>query len=696
VSINDDSELQDEIGSPSPASKNKRVKSSSPEVAVPVSVVVLSKDEPALATTLDLLRPQCVALGAECIVVDASNGRLDYIRDDHPWVRWIHYSGPFWRSSTIPHQRNVGCRAAAGEVIAFCDCGGEPQVDWLKSLTDPIISGQRTLVCGPIFAKGASGVFPVMNDFADDEILPSAPTGNMAFLKSVFHQVNGFDERLYYGSDFDFVWRCADAQNPCHQVRAAAMVMDWGSASQTFRRSWRYGRGWTRLFKLHPERRDWMVRNSPERVAYPLWILLGPPLIIASRRSKFRWLPAAWLGFLAIPYWRHRKYPSPRAVVADHIIGGVSVLDEASRQLVGEVAPIVFLPHDETPYLRLLADALKEQGVPVSYWRGPTKSETLNILLGPLWMAILAWRGARVIHIHWTYGFSRSSGPVGGRLARMWFDVFLRVAHRLGVKIVWTAHNILPHEPVFDDDIAARRVLVERCDAVIALSVHGAEEVSARFGASNVTIVPHGPLGLPASKVGREVGREILGIGERPCFSFFGNLRPYKGVETLIGAAKLIGPDVAVRIIGRGEPKYVDELERKILVANAAGADIRLEARWQSESELADYLAASDFCVFPFDHAENSGSVLLALTTGVPVIIPDLPSLGHLSNPGVLYYDSADPVFALSDTMKAAASLSDLKRIELGDAGREWTSCFEWAEIAEQTAKVYAQAMLSK
>ena len=116
-----------------------------------------------------------------------------------------------------------------------------------------------------------------------------------------------------------------------------------------------------------------------------------------------------------------------------------------------------------------------------------------------------------------------------------------------------------------------------------------------------------------------------------------------------------------------------------------------MEAHWQSESELADFLAASDFCVFPFDRVENSGSVLLSLATGVPVIIPDLPSLEHLANPGVLYYDASDPVFALSDVMRTAAGLSGTKREELGDAGKEWMSSFEWAEIAAATARVYAQ-----
>src|ERR1700733_14812066 len=103
-----------------------------------ISVVVLSKDELDLEYTLELLQPQCESLDAECIVVDASEHRLESIHQAHPWVTWINYSGPVWRSSTIPHQRNVGCRAASGDIIAFCDAGGEPDVDWLRTITAPL------------------------------------------------------------------------------------------------------------------------------------------------------------------------------------------------------------------------------------------------------------------------------------------------------------------------------------------------------------------------------------------------------------------------------------------------------------------------------------------------------------------------------------------------------------------------------
>ncbi|HEV3311186.1 MAG TPA: glycosyltransferase, partial [Chloroflexota bacterium] len=642
-----------------------------------ISVVVLSKDEPELALTLDLLRPQCAALNAECIVVDASERRLESIRLAHPWVVWMDYSGPFWRSSTIPHQRNVGCRAASGDIIAFCDAGGEPDADWLATITAPLSGGTRTLVCGPVFAKRV-GVYSVINDALDGEIVHSVPTGNMAFLKTVFSQMNGFNEQLFYGSDLDFSWRCADAGHPCYQVRAAGMVMDFGDSPLTMRRSWRYGRAWIRLWDLHPDRHSWIIKNAPERVIYPVWILLGPLSLLAAMSRKLRWAPLAWLGLLGLLLIRNRKAPGTYRVVVDHIVGGASTLNEAARRISGDVSPVVFLPEDETNYLRRLSDALSSEGVPVSLWKEPTRSGTINLLLGPLWILLLGWRGVKVLHIHWTYKFSPSSDAILGRLARWWFGVFLASAHAAGVKIVWTAHNLLPHEPVFDDDIAARKMLAAQADAVIALSPHGAEEISELFGATNVTVIPLGPLDLPASPAGRDNARQALGVEGRMCFTFFGYLRPYKGIEDLIVAAERLGPDIAVIITGQCDADYVAKLASMVAVANAAGADVHFDPRWRSEDELADILAASDVCVFPFVRIDNSGSALLAQASGLPIIIPDLASLQHLDNPGVLRFDHTDPVSSLKDAMANAAKMDQAELGSLGQAAREWAAALNW------------------
>jgi glycosyltransferase involved in cell wall biosynthesis len=658
-------------------------------------VVVLSKDELELAGTLDMLRPQCESLGAQCVVVDASEHRLEAIHEAHPWVTWIDYSGPFWRSSTIPHQRNVGCRAAKGDIIAFCDAGGEPVADWLATITAPLLNGTRTYVCGPVHSKRV-GVYSVINDAADGEVVPSAPSGNIAFLKTMFTQVNGFDERLFYGSDVEFTWRCASAGHPCYQVRDAVMNMDFGSSSLSMRRSWRYGRAFFRMWQLHPERRLWTAKHSPERVFYPVWILLGPLSFLAATSRKLRWAPLAWVGIIGLLLVRNRKAPSTFRVVADHVVGGVSTLNEAARHISGDVPPVIFFPTNRTTYLGPLSEALKSEGTPISLWREPTRSATINILLGPLWIFLLAWRGVKIIHIHWTYTLSPSSGPLLGRLARWWFGVFLASAHAAGVKIVWTVHNVLPHEPVFDDDMAARKVLATQADAIIALSPHGAQEVSELFGATNITVIPLGPLDLPPSHGNRNSTREALGVDDRTCFTFFGFLRPYKGVETLIAAAERLGPDVAVLIAGEGDTDYVAKLAKLVTAANAAGADIHFEPRWRSDEELADLLAASDVGVFPFVRVDNSASVLVAQASGLPIIISDTESLRHIDNAGVWRFDPTDPETALQEAMESAAKMDHAELAALGRIARESTLDLTWSEIADATTAVYAQTVRGK
>ena len=76
----------------------------------------------------------------------------------------------------------------------------------------------------------------------------------------------------------------------------------------------------------------------------------------------------------------------------------------------------------------------------------------------------------KIIHIHWTYSFSPSSGALLGRIARWWFNIFLISAHAAGVKVVWTAHNVLPHEAVFDDDHLLRRLRVPRDRAATSVA----------------------------------------------------------------------------------------------------------------------------------------------------------------------------------------------------------------------------------
>jgi hypothetical protein len=80
-----------------------------------ISIVVISKDEPALDATLTDLAAQVGQLGqaAEIVVVDASGTRLDSIRRRHQGeARWVAFQQPAGVAVSIPHQRNAGVREA--------------------------------------------------------------------------------------------------------------------------------------------------------------------------------------------------------------------------------------------------------------------------------------------------------------------------------------------------------------------------------------------------------------------------------------------------------------------------------------------------------------------------------------------------------------------------------------------------------
>lgn len=303
-----------------------------------ISVVLLSKDEPQLERSLELLRPQCEALGAECVVIDASEHRLDAIRDRHSWVNWHSYQGPFWRRSTIPHQRNVGVRVARGGIIAFCDAGGEPGPDWLAALVAPILSSEAQYVCGPIRSIAISN-YTAINDVADGVVVDAPPTANVAFTRDTFNLVQGFDQRYYYGSDVDFAYRLSLRGVQCKNVAAAVMGMNWGPVSTSLKRAWRYGRAWPRAFRFQPGRRAQLIRHSPERLVYSGWIVgLLPALLMGL---IVHWAVLAAYGLIPIALlMKNVRAESPWRVVLVHFIEGAAGIFELVSGWIGEVPPI--------------------------------------------------------------------------------------------------------------------------------------------------------------------------------------------------------------------------------------------------------------------------------------------------------------------------------------------------------------------
>jgi len=288
-----------------------------------VSIVVISRDEPALATTLEALHPLLGDTVDEVVVVDASAGRVDVIRDAHPWVTWLPFVRTPGSGVTIPEQRNVGVAAAIGDVIVFTDCGCVPTEGWLERLLLPILVDGEQVVCGRTGSLGKSlydGIPAGSSIESPPDYVEECPTINMAFRRGAFGLIDGFDESFQYGSDIDFSWRLRSAGILIRYVPDAIVVHDWGDTSRQTRRALQYGRARAHLYRKHPNRIPHMVRADPIVAAYPLF-LLGLPVTF-----RWRWYPM----LLAIPLFRNRRN-QPVRVVADHLWFGFGVLQELAN-----------------------------------------------------------------------------------------------------------------------------------------------------------------------------------------------------------------------------------------------------------------------------------------------------------------------------------------------------------------------------
>lgn len=290
--------------------------------------------------------------------------------------------------------------------------------------------------------------------------------------------------------------------------------------------------------------------------------------------------------------------------------------------------------------------------------------------------------GWRTVHVHWVAGFalpgSRRFASMR-RLSQALFMLWLRSARSAKVTIIWTAHNALPHEPVFADDLAARRALVDASRLVITHSGAALSEL-ADLGIvpHAAVVVPHGPMPVltgprRAASPPRSDVRRLL---------YFGNVRDYKGVEDLLRAAARV--PVHVRFMldivgGCPDPALRARLEQ---LALAAGERVRLDLRFVPNTELGSMLDDADVVVLPFRRITTSGSAHLAMAHGRPLIIPDLTAFEELPADAVVRYDGTVP--GLAQAIESISSATSERLAAMSAAARN-CRVVGWDEIALRT-----------
>lgn len=341
---------------------------------------------------------------------------------------------------------------------------------------------------------------------------------------------------------------------------------------------------------------------------------------------------------------------------------------------------VAHVPRTEAPtsYVALLTRALEAHGVrPVP----PT---------GSLWR-IGRRRSADVVHLHWLEFIAPSDGrPVTGlvrtfvRQARLVVGiVWLRLR---GIRVVWTVHNLAPHEPVRPRlECLLGRVVSRLADRVIAHSRYAGSRIQARWGrAAPVVVIPHPNYSdvFPADLRPRREIRRRMGLPEDAfVFLAFGQVRPYKRLPQLVQAfSALDGADL--RLVIAGQPVVASEAER-LRQAAAADARVVLDLRQIPDAEVAGLHRAADAGVLAYRDVFSSGALMLALSQGLPVVVPDEGTAREIAGedasetfpPGGLA-DALDRMRAADAEAGSAAAVAVAER-------------YGWSGIGAETAALY-------
>lgn len=353
----------------------------------------------------------------------------------------------------------------------------------------------------------------------------------------------------------------------------------------------------------------------------------------------------------------------------------------------GAQVHVLMLPdyRADNPYQELLVRGLAQEGVAVEFPQGYRR-------ILPITRAVLdCRRKPDVIHFHWLTPYARGGNLPSAFLYRAKLLLDLALARLLGPRLVWTIHNLKPHESKWPRlDKWARRALFNLADRAIVHSQGAQSEFCREYSCTpeKLAVIPHGHYrDVYGRPIDRNEARAALSLEqERKLFLFFGMIRPYKGVERLLRAWESIRPRDAMLLVA-GNP--VDDAMREEIGRLGDQPGVKLMLRRIDDDEIPLLFSAADVAVFPFGGILTSGSVALAMSYDVPVIAPRLPGIAEiLTGADDLLYNPkrAD---GLEQAIHNATGM-DLQ--PLRESTRIACASLSWQTIAQATTECYTRA----
>jgi glycosyltransferase involved in cell wall biosynthesis len=255
---------------------------------------------------------------------------------------------------------------------------------------------------------------------------------------------------------------------------------------------------------------------------------------------------------------------------------------------------------------------------------------------------------------------------------------------------VFTVHYPLPPANR-RGQTAVQRALLNRMDAVIAHSEHGARRLrdEARVDPDLVHVIPHGAFDYLTRLPEETPLPDELAAVEGPVVLFFGLVRPYKGIEVLLEAFRSVeGAELWIA----GMPRMPLDALREL--GERAPGTVRWIPRFIPDPEIPAYFRRADLVVLPYLETEQSGVLYTALAFGKPTVLTAVGGFPEVAerHDAARLVPSANPD-ALAEAIQELVSDRSQREHLAAAASAAAAGPYSWNAIGERTLALYRELL---
>lgn len=239
-------------------------------------------------------------------------------------------------------------------------------------------------------------------------------------------------------------------------------------------------------------------------------------------------------------------------------------------------------------------------------------------------------------------------------MAHLWNPALAGAIHRGGAKNALVVHDAAPHP---GDGHLLRRMMMRndfrQADLLISLTDQVGKRLVAEQGIAPGKIMTSwlGPF-----RYQDQAKISARRLGEAPFhLLFFGRLLPYKGLDLLIAAMRILADEqfpVKLRLVGHGP-----------LDLGPLPDNIQLQRGWVAEEAIPSLFDDIDLVVLPYQEASQSGVLPIAQTLAVPSLVTPVGGLLEQVDHGESGF-IANEISALGLAQSIRLALSDRPRYD--------------------------------